>query len=469
MIKTIPHDAWSFDTARVQLVKIAKSGLKGEDFSQLVKRAGHPLAAWVRDNPPAPGEMYTHQIGLGASEKYSGNRNADRYSEKMLISDTPSFEKYAKAYREHVNNNPLKSYGVVKKAFYDPIVKRSELIVALNTNKEAADRNKGLIADLELEDLEKYGEYAVSQSCKVAIDICMACKNPARHRGEYCGPEKCVKYGGCKDNLGKVYEDGFRLEVDNPKCQFFDISRVRRGADPTAFCTGKVANNRLIGGAELAELLHVSMPEHAAPTYVINGINGLHKVAKSLKYITDDLKLYNSWSDILQTRSGTSTNIEFEGSDFERHIKIASLAKAGVLLPPAVWLHACSNMPLGKCAAIVNKCNLTPTTLLNDDDRCSLISEAICDSEMYLDHVKYSCYAPTEKSEVKLAVKAACDMSKSASESLDNFDFLNKTIESELSKRYIAYQAAVIGMNSGTKKEAYVLRDAVKYCYNKPY
>lgn len=467
MIKIIPANAWNLPMSPVQLVKVARSGFKGDDYTQLVKRSGHPLANWVRNNPPLPGEMYVHQIALGASEKYAGNRNADRYSERMLISDTPSFKKYARAYREHLNTNPDKSYGVVKEAFYDPEVKRTELIVALNTNKEAADRNKGLIADLELDDLEKYGEYAVSQSCRVPRDTCMACNNSARHRGEYCGPSQCTKYGGCRDNLGKSYEDGFRLEVDNPKCQFFDISRVRRGADPTAFCTGKVANNYILGGAELAELLSVTMPEHAAPTYVISGIEGLKKVANRIKYLTDDLKLNMSWSDILQERSGSSNTLEFDGSLFERHIKLSSLSKAGVLLPPAIWLNACLGIPVEKCASIFSNVDLNPNLLLTNSNRCSLISEAILDSDMYMDHTKYACYTPSEKSEVSLAIKYACGFNKQANTRCIESQILNKSVEEELNRRYNSYIAASIGMNVGTNKEAFVVKDAARYITNK--
>jgi len=46
------------------------------------------------------------------------------------------------------------------------------------------------------------------------------------------------KYGGCKDNMAKTFDDGFTLGVDNPKPRFFDISKVFRPADRIAYTLG---------------------------------------------------------------------------------------------------------------------------------------------------------------------------------------------------------------------------------------
>jgi hypothetical protein len=95
--------------------------------------------------------------------------------------------------------------------------------------------------NVEVEEDESYSLGGlISHNCQVPFDICMACGNKAKTRAEYCGPEQCTKYGGCKDNLGKTFEDGFTLCVDNPNPKFFDISHVYRPADRIAYVLGTV-------------------------------------------------------------------------------------------------------------------------------------------------------------------------------------------------------------------------------------
>ena len=252
-----------------QLVKTASSGLKGEDFRALVKRAGHFIADSVRSLRPDPGEVLVHSIALGALEWYGPNRNGDGFKEAACKKYHKTFEKYARAYRDHENKDPSKSYGLIKLALYNEPMHRIELIMALNATKEAAERNGGLVADKELEALEKKGDYDTSMACKVPFDVCSVCGNRARTRADYCtglAEGGHCKGGGLKNNIATVLSDGTQVYAENPDPLWFDNSNVWRHADRIASASGilKAAGVTARGGAALAEALGVTMPRDVA-------------------------------------------------------------------------------------------------------------------------------------------------------------------------------------------------------------
>lgn len=105
------------------------------------------------------------------------------------------------------------------------------------------------------------------------VHNCSWCGNKSRTRDDYCDSiEKggSCEAGGLKDNMGALVEmikngkqELHQLHADNPDPTFFDISHVFRPADRIAYVTGqleKAAGCRVMGGAEIAELLGVSMP-----------------------------------------------------------------------------------------------------------------------------------------------------------------------------------------------------------------
>lgn len=134
------------------------------------------------------------------------------------------------------NKDPAISYGVVKCAAYNRRMRRTELLIGLNAEKSAAERNGGLVADKELEKLAKGEDIPVSMSCRVPDDECSFCGNKARTREEYCKAASCGA-GGCYDNLTKLVKVGndvHHLLVHNDHPAFFDLSSVFRGADRIA-------------------------------------------------------------------------------------------------------------------------------------------------------------------------------------------------------------------------------------------
>lgn len=94
----------------------------------------------------------------------------------------------------------------------------------------------------------------------VAVHNCSSCSNKARTRAQYCKAGSCP-HGGLYENIGRVYADGHHLHADNPVgLEFFDISRVRKPADRTAYTFGKVAGVLGTDGAALAESAGLILP-----------------------------------------------------------------------------------------------------------------------------------------------------------------------------------------------------------------
>lgn len=274
MEKIIDSGSWDFGAPTASLVKFSSGGITGHDLNVLVKRAGSEFASEIKNIKVGKDQVPVHLIAMGATEGYGPNRNGDGFKEASLQKYHDTFVKYAKHYRHHENKDPDKSYGAVKASFYNKPMRRVELLVALNSTKEAADKYGGFVADKELEKLNKGDDLAVSMACKVAYDVCSNCGNRAANRDQYCTDHDCVgsageKRGGCKNNLTKLSSDGHILHVDNPHPTFFDISTVFRPADRIAYGNvadymSKAASGEILGGAALAEAWGVTPPAEVA-------------------------------------------------------------------------------------------------------------------------------------------------------------------------------------------------------------
>lgn len=242
MIKTFSPNGWDFDCETAAMVKVASGGLRGHDRREFLKRASgaeNIFLPYIDQIKFASGEVPVHLIAVGADEIWGRNRNGDGFPKKACIRYHDTFVKLAKSYRNHKNRQPENSYGVVKCSAWNTKMARIELLLGLNSTKEAAERNNGFVADEELQKLEKEGSFAVSMACRVPFDVCTSCGNRARTRAEYCKEASCPA-GGCADNLArwvKVAGDLHHLGVLNDHPSFFDISKVWRPAERTAYGT----------------------------------------------------------------------------------------------------------------------------------------------------------------------------------------------------------------------------------------
>lgn len=193
------------------------------------------------------------------------------------------------------NKDPAKSYGYIKLSSFNERMKRIELVAILNGTKEAAARNGGLVADDELEKLAGGDDLSISMACRIPFDICSSCQNKARSRAEYCaGIDEggLCKAGGLRNKIATVVDDDDNpiLHADNPDPLFFDMSKVPRGADRTAFTTGllKAASGGvLLGGARTAEELGVTAPHDLGAT---GAAAEMMKLARKLADFEEDLE-----------------------------------------------------------------------------------------------------------------------------------------------------------------------------------
>lgn len=272
MIKIIDPSGWDFDRPSAVMVKVSSRGLIGADRSDFIKLAGHAFLDVIDNIKIADGEVPMHEIALGAVEHWGYNRNADGFSKDACVACHPTFQKSAKSYRNHQNRasrgDPF--YGYVKNSTYNEDMNRVELLTMLFANKEAAARQgeHAHVADKEIEKLANGSDVGRSMACSIDHDICSGCQHKSKTRDEYClGTDEggSCKYGGCRNRLGKVADDGFVLGVMNPRPHWFDISYVFRPADRIAYGARadyltKAASHQFVPGAEMAELLGITAP-----------------------------------------------------------------------------------------------------------------------------------------------------------------------------------------------------------------
>lgn len=338
MIKVIQPQSQEFSEPVASLIKVSSRGIIGNDRADLVKRAGAEFVSKLSNIKFAKDEVPVHLIAIGATEDYGPNRNGDGFKRACCEKYHDTFVKFARFYRDHLNKNPAKSYGLVKASAYHEPMRRIELVAALNATKEAAERNGGLLADKELEKLARGDDIGVSMACNIGYDVCSGCGNKAKTRAEYCDSIENgghCKAGGLKHNLGRCLDDGHVLHADNPHPRFFDISHVFRPADRIAYISGtlsKAASNQIVSGTELAEQMGVSCPIDAAGASesVRDQLIALEKLAAAEKLPLSDA----AWTQVFLANSA-ATQYEINAEEFTdvKHAEaFRALADAGAIL-----------------------------------------------------------------------------------------------------------------------------------------
>lgn len=165
MLKIIPPGSYDFGEPVVQLVKLSQRGLIGNDRRDFIKRASHTLAEHLDHIKLAAGEVPVLIVPMGSTEGYGSNRNGDGFSDGVCRRYHPTFVKSANWFRHHQNKDKTKSRGRLKLSAFNEDIKRIELVAALNATQEAADRNSGLVADIEIEKLARGEDIPVSMGC----------------------------------------------------------------------------------------------------------------------------------------------------------------------------------------------------------------------------------------------------------------------------------------------------------------
>lgn len=159
----------------VQLVTtLGRDGraLRERTSLHMSKTAGEsPAMDYIRSVKPEPGKTIVLVIGLGDHETYGPNRNGDGFPSEPVhgkISGdqvlTKHFQSYdnAHVFEHHVNHDPEKAIGKVIKAFWNPQMRRVEVL-------ESFDHDK---APHLLEKITS-GQYpSKSMGCKIPYDVC---------------------------------------------------------------------------------------------------------------------------------------------------------------------------------------------------------------------------------------------------------------------------------------------------------
>jgi hypothetical protein len=265
MRKIVSPESQDLDIEPVAAIPLLSTRKLGEhDRTRLLQRADAELLQKFAHLHIPPGEVPIHIVALGAYEKWAANRNGDAFYRDVCQRYHPTFVKSAKFYRGHNSGPTAPFFGSVKISHYNTRMDRIELVATLFEDSAAAKRAgaRGRVADTELQKLAAGQHISTSMGCVVSHDICSGCGNKAKTPKFYCDAGMC-KAGGLRQHMGDLLPNGEILHAINPDPDFNDISHVKRGADRISYVMGmlrKSAGDRMISGAELAELVYY--PEH---------------------------------------------------------------------------------------------------------------------------------------------------------------------------------------------------------------
>jgi len=366
MLKIITTESLSFDQPTTQLVKLARDGMRSNDLRLFKKRGSSDgLLAQLPSmrQKVASGEELIHVYAMGSTEATGPNRNGDGFRRDVLRTYHPTFVKHAHWYRNHANTDPHKSYGRLVGSAFNEDMQRAELLVALFSNKTAADRYEALVADREMHKLASGSDIPVSMACSVAYDVCSYCGKQSAKPSDYCTKSMC-KAGGLRQNMGSVIDiDGglHHLHADNPHPCFFDISHIDGGrqADRIAYVTGRIksATTGVVKSAELAIEMQLQAPldvrmAGVSDKVAIQQLQNLNQLAKTEQAAgTGKFAVPRGYTESFNSAITDSKRVR---TPQITQTKLASFmratADAKVLLPIADFLATLLNEPVIKVA-----------------------------------------------------------------------------------------------------------------------
>ena len=300
-----------------------------QDTSRITKTASEALD-YIKHVIPEPGKTNMLVLALGSEEAYGPNRNGDGFPERpvrarngkdMWIKPGEELTKHYKtfetnpahAFKHHVNKDPAKASGHVKKAFWNDKMHRVELLIVVD--------NK---LDPEWVDRVNDGDFpAVSMGCRIKHDVCSICGNEAPTRAQYCDHAKF--------QMNQLMPDGRKCYVHNPSPNFFDISRVFRPADRTGYTLKKVAEAYEVrSSAELGEIADALVGKSAAIRKVsdIDKIIRGEPVASSSNLSPHEQKLIKNFKDYLGPKLSSAPNLPMDVLRKHAAVEVFSTTRA---------------------------------------------------------------------------------------------------------------------------------------------
>jgi hypothetical protein len=338
-----------FPTGEQSVQPVLRCGPGRQDLSRITKTASEALD-YIKNVTPEPGKTHLLVLALGAEEAYGPNRNGDGFPEfpvpakgsqggywvapgEELTKHYQSFER-GHAFKHHVNKDPAKASGVVKKAFWNGRMRRVELLIVLDNEKDPEWVQRVNDGDA----------VPVSMGCKIRADFCSICGNKAPTRAQYCDHAKF--------QMNEILPDGRKVYVHNPSPNFFDISRVIRPADRTGYTLKKVAAAyELRSSAELGEVVD-GIDRKSAAIRKLSDIDKIVRgeaVASSSNLAPAEQLLIKNFRDYAAPRVQASPDLPMD--ELLKHSTVTTLStltQVGILLKDAEFLELMGSTLAGR-------------------------------------------------------------------------------------------------------------------------
>ena len=244
MIKLLEYPDFTNDLPNIRLVE-------ADHIKTAATDNYHPeILNFIRDNDVPRGTTRVIDLALTDFEGFGANNNGDGFWREHLLRDNDysklpyfvnhpdvpaimpmykTWERFGRFYYHHLNKDPRRARGLVRRAVYNLPMHRIELIVDIEKDKAP-----------DVMDMIEHGGFpgtSMGFRCWPTGDVCSICQNfdkPFKNRGEYCDH--------LKHHMMEILPDGRLVYAINPRGYFFDISFVRRPADRTSYILSKVAS-----------------------------------------------------------------------------------------------------------------------------------------------------------------------------------------------------------------------------------
>ncbi len=339
--KQVLPESFDFGMPSVELVGV---GSKGLDKTAMVKRAS-AFEDVLSDIQKKPNREYLHVITTGALEKYGSNANGDSFNEQEAVIDIPhpedgktfsvevdgglkkyhndSYMEKGAVYQEHKTKRAgVEPSGEIIAARYNPMMKRGELIIAVDTNKWAP----------RLQKKAQGKDIYLSMGCDVAFDRCLICNRIAKTASQHC--DHFTKHRGQVFDCGKV------ASVLNEAPHFYDISGVDVPADRIAFVLQKVASGATHKEASLEAFISKGTRTPMVLTKAARILSKLSKMEKQVQGLIEGDKISTeAFEDDKEANGDFILRVENYPSDEVIH----SCNRKGILLPPEVLFSILGN------------------------------------------------------------------------------------------------------------------------------
>ena len=365
--KTIIPEEFNFGMPSVDLIGV---GTKGMDKTAMIKRAS-AFEDVLEKIEKKPNRSYLHVITTGAFEKYGANANNDAWNGEAFTHTCPypentktatiafdgglskyhddTYMKGGSVFQEHKDTrDKSKASGEVIAARYNPMMKRGELLIAVDTDKWATRLQKKASGK----------NIYLSIGADVPNDTCMICHRIAKTASQHC--EHFTKH------RGQIYDSGDRSCVMNDTPNFYDISGVDVPADRISFVLQKVAS----GGTDTeARSEALSARSTRRPILFSKAAVLLDKLSKMEKKLVGMIEgdADDVFEDSDEVKKEFNKAVQFYPSDEV----IDSCSRKGILLSPEMLfkllgkeceddasrdtLFDCEDDSLGDCSTIMQE------------------------------------------------------------------------------------------------------------------